>query len=283
MMEEPLLQVKNLCYCYEQNRYALRDVCVEIGAGEKIAVLGENGAGKSTFFLHLNGVREQSSGEVYLQGEKIEKRTRGKLTRSVGIVFQEADSQIIGSTVKADIAFAPWNQGLRRAEVEHRISRVAKALHLEAYLDRPPHNLSGGEKKRVSIAATLAMDARIIIFDEPTASLDGMHRELLEQILAGLRAEGRTVMVATHDIDFAYRFAERILLFHGGRLIADGKAEQIFLQKEILKQAHLKQPVMLELSELLQQRKLLKRDQPYPKTVQELSGLLRSACSIEKQ
>lgn len=275
-MEELLLEVKNLSYCYEQDRYALRDVCVEIRAGEKIAVLGENGAGKSTFFLHLNGVREPSSGEIYLQGEKMEKRTRSKLTRSVGIVFQEADSQIIGATVKADIAFAPWNQGLGRKEVEHRISKAAKELNLEAYLDRPPHDLSGGEKKRVSIAATLAMDAKIVIFDEPTASLDAMHIELLEQILARLKAEGKTVVVATHDIDFAYRFAERILLFDGGRLIADGKAEQIFLQKEVLERAHLKQPVMLQLSELLRQRKLLKKDQPYPKTVQELAGILGS-------
>lgn len=278
-MEELLLQVKNLSYCYEPDRYALRDVCVEIRAGEKIAVLGENGAGKSTFFLHLNGVREPSSGEIYLQGEKMEKQTRCKLTRSVGIVFQEADSQIIGSTVKADIAFAPWNQGLCREAVEHRISKAARELNLEAYLDRPPHNLSGGEKKRVSIAATLAMDAKIVIFDEPTASLDTMHIELLEHTLAGLKEEGKTVVVATHDIDFAYRFAERILLFDGGRLIADGKAEQVFFQKEVLEQAHLKQPVMLQISELLRQRNLLKKDQPYPKTVQELAGILGTACA----
>ncbi len=271
---KPVIEVKNLSFSYDGEAEALTDVSVRIYEGEKIAVLGENGAGKSTFFLNLNGVRQPESGEILLRGEPIGKKNRKKLLRNVGIVFQDADSQIVASTVKAEVAFGPLNMGLSREETEKRTYAALRQMDLEAYETRPPHALSGGEKKRVGIADILAMEVPVIIFDEPTAALDAVSADMLEQILQQLGEEGKTIVLSTHDVDFAYRFAERILVFSGGKIIGDGTPEQIFSDERLLAAARLRKPMLLTVYELLRQRGMAKERERLPKTVPELAGLL---------
>lgn len=289
-MNRKILETKDLTFSYEEGRMALDHLSVEIHEKEKIAVLGANGAGKSTFFLNLNGVREPEEGEIFLYGTRIDKKNRRELIKNVGIVFQDADSQIIASTVKAEVAFGPLNMKLPRQEVEERTIDAMERLDLQTYAQRPPHYLSGGEKKRVSIADILAMDSPIIIFDEPTASLDPVNADMLEKILEELEQEGKTILLSTHDVDFAYRFADRALVFCEGKLIADGKPEDIFRDEEILKRANLKKPVLIQVYEMLKRKNLLQRNplsadplpkdmlpekrESYPRTLAEIEVLL---------
>lgn len=273
-MKEKLLEVEQLSFSYEEGKSTLENVSVVIHEKEKIAVLGENGAGKSTFFLNINGVRTPDPGVIRLCGEEIRKKNRNLLRKKVGIVFQDADNQIIASTVKAEVAFGPMNMQLPREEVEKRTIAAMEEMELLDYAARPPHYLSGGEKKRVSIADILAMDTPIIIFDEPTASLDPVNAQLLEEVLGRLEQSGKTILLSTHDVDFAYRFADRILVFSQGKLIADSVPQQIFSDDVLLKTANLKKPVMMELCDMLQKKHLLEAIETYPRSLPELEKIL---------
>lgn len=273
-MKEKILEVRGLTFAYDKSRNALEDINVTIFQNEKIAVLGANGAGKSTFFLNLNGVREPVKGEIRYRKEVIGRKDRNRLRKHVGIIFQDPDSQIIASTVKAEVAFGPMNMKLEREEVEKRTMAAIKEMNLEDYIMRPPHYLSGGEKKRVSIADILAMDCEVMIFDEPTASLDPVNAQMLEDVLDRMEQEGRTILLSTHDVDFAYRFAERILVFCEGRLIGDDTPQKIFQNEELLRKANLKKPVFLELYELLRKKEKAKETSDYPRHLAELEFLL---------
>ncbi len=274
MNEEIILEVNNLTFAYDRNRKALEDISVTICKQEKIAVIGANGAGKTTFFLNLNGVREPTDGEIRYRGEIVDRKNRNKLRRNVGIVFQDPDNQIIASTVKAEVAFGPLNMKLPREEAEKRAMDAIKEMQLESHAMRPPHYLSGGEKKRVSIADILAMDSEIMIFDEPTASLDPANAGILEEILDKMERRGKTVLLSTHDVDFAYRFAGRILVFCDGRLIGDGTSEQIFRNEALLKKANLKKPVFMELYDLLREKGKIREAAEYPKKLSDFAFLL---------
>lgn len=270
---ERLLEIKKISFFYEQGKPALKDVSLSIDKGERIAVLGANGAGKSTFFLTINGVRVPQEGKIFYRGEEIGKKNRKVLAEHIGIVFQEADNQIIGSTVKSEVAFGPINQGLSIKKVEEQTIGAMREMGIEEWGDRPPHYLSGGEKKRVTIADILAMMPEIIVFDEPTASLDPVNVDMFEQVAMRLSKEGKTILVSTHNVDFAYRFAERILVFAEGQLLADGNSNDIFSNQGLLQKNHLKKPIILEIYELLRRKGKLASG-IMPKTLVELGALL---------
>ena len=213
-----LLEFSGVSYAYEEGREALKNLSVAIRKGEKIAVLGENGAGKSTFFLLCNGVLAPKSGEIRYNGEPVGKsrKDKMKLRQKVGIVFQEPDRQILAATVAEEISFGPLNLGLSREEAANRVEEALSRMNLTEYRDRPPHYLSGGEKKRVTIADILAMKPEILLFDEPASSLDPANAALLEQTLQTLGQEGMTLVISTPDVNFAWKWAERALILAQG-------------------------------------------------------------------
>ena len=217
---DKILEVKDLHYTYGNGMTALKGIDMDIYCGEKIAIIGSNGSGKSTFFLNINGVYLPERGTIYYRSTPINKKTLKALRKHIGIVFQDADHQIIASTVRAEVGFGPMNLKLPHEEVMRRVDTSLAYLNLTGFEDRPPHYLSGGEKKRVSIAGILAMHPEIIIFDEPTASLDPTNAQMLEQVLENLSAEGKTLILSTHDVDFVYRWAERVVVFNEGTIIA---------------------------------------------------------------
>lgn len=272
--DETILEIKNLTYCYGSERDALKGINLSIKRGEKIAVLGANGAGKSTFFLCLNQVLTQSAGELLLYGKPVDKKSRKDLRKTVGIVFQEADHQIIAPTVKREVSFGPMNLKLPIKEVEERTKKALADMNLTAFENRAPHTLSGGEKKRLTIADILAMESEIFLFDEPATGLDPVNQEGLEAVLKKLSESGKTLLVSTHDVDFAWRFAERILIFKEGELVLDGPSEEIFLREQCLDQAGLRLPAMLQVGKTLKERGILSSQAPYPKTPEELERLL---------
>lgn len=274
MPEAPILQAECLTYSYDGHTPALRGVSLAVHAGERIAVLGCNGAGKSTFFLCLDGVLTPESGTIRLHGQAIGRRDLPRLRSQVGVVFQNADDQIIASSVQAEVSFGPMNLRLPRDAVAQRVTRALEQMELSDYRLRPPHDLSGGEKKRVSIADILAMESEIILFDEPCASLDPAGAAMLEQVLARLADDGKTLLISTHDMDFAFRWASRIVVFADGQIIADGAPEDVFRDRQTLARARLQPPVLLTVADLLRARGLLPLDAPTPRTPDGLEQLL---------
>ena len=280
-MDDILLEGKGLSFSYEK-KPVLKNICFSVKRGEKIAVMGPNGAGKSTFFLNLNGVLQAGQGEIFWDGKKVGKKERRRLQRNVGFVFQDADSQLIASNVRAEVSFGPINLGLSKEEVIERVEEAIEYLSLSDLQDRPPHYLSGGEKKRVSIADILAMRPEIFLFDEPMAALDPINAEKVEQILYWLHKEGKTILVATHDVDFAYRFADRVLVFSNGCLIADGPPQEIFRQGEIMERAHLKKPIVMAIWEALRKAKLVEEQGEYPRTGEQAAEKILALHDIKK-
>jgi cobalt/nickel transport system ATP-binding protein len=270
---EEILRTERLTYEYQPGSPALRELSISISQGEKIAVMGSNGAGKSTFFLNLNGVLLPTEGTIFYRGKRIGKKDLNDLRKHVGFVFQDADNQIIASSVQAEVAFGPVNLKLPKGEIEKRVTRALEYMDLLEYRERPPHYLSGGEKKRVSIADIIAMKPEVILFDEPTAALDPLSGDMLEEVLDKLSGEGKTLLISTHDVDFAYRWAQRILVFDKGGLIADSNTLEVFRQEEVLKRAHLKKPQMLTVYETLLRKNLIHPDS-YPRQAKELAETL---------
>lgn len=275
-MKETIIEIKNLKYAYTGDKQALCGIDVTIGKGERIAVIGSNGAGKSTFFLNLNGVLTPDSGEIYFKGQKLtrDKKDLNTLRKSIGIVFQDADNQIIASTVMGEVSFGPMNLKLPREEVVRRVDEALEYMNITDFKDRPPHYLSGGEKKRITIADIIAMHSEVIVFDEPTAALDPLNAEMLEEVLEKLAAQEKTMLISTHDVDFAYRWAERALVFCDGQIIADAPPVEIFSDAEILRRANLKKPMMLEVYNAMVAKGMLPDDQAYPKDVAAFKHLL---------
>ncbi len=273
-MDSPILEVKDLHFTYNDEKHALNGVDLKIYEGEKIAVLGSNGAGKSTFFLNINGVLKPHKGEIIYRGEKITKKRLNHLRKNVGIVFQDADNQIIASTVMAEVSFGPMNLKLPREEVLRRVDKALDYMNISEFRERPPHYLSGGEKKRVSIADIIAMEPEIIIFDEPTAALDPLNAQMLEGVLQKMGQEGRTILLSTHDVDFAYRWAERVIVFCQGKVIADDTPLRVFQQEEILKRANLKHPVLFDIYDILKRKGMVPDGELYPKNIQEFDQMV---------
>lgn len=271
-----LLSLKNVCFSYDDRPEALCDVSVSIYEGERIAVIGNNGAGKSTFFLCCNGVLVPQKGGIYLHGQEVrpEKKSLNHLRRHVGIVFQDANQQLIGATTEEEISFGPMNMRLAPEEVGRRVEEVIEQMGLDALRQRPPHYLSGGEKKRLSIAGVLVMLPELILLDEPTAFLDVRNTLLLENTLHDLHKQGKTLVVATHDIDFAGRWATRVLMFMNGRLIADAPPHDIFNDKPLLEKVGIRQPVIYEFAQALLKKGLISSLETSPATLDELLKLL---------
>lgn len=260
-----IIRLEQVSYEYEKGRAALDNLTVSIGSGERVAVLGENGAGKSTFFLVANGVLRPTRGTVFFAGNPVGRNIRSLnvLRRGVGLVFQDPDVQILGGTVEEEISFGPVNLGLSSQEISRRVEQALDAFALQSYRDRAPQDLSGGEKKRVTLADALAMEPQLLLLDEPAASLDPTHARLLEENLAMLSRRGLALVVATHDVDFAWRWAGRVLVFHAGRLEADGAPEEIFANEPLLCRCGLVQPVLFRVAHMLGLRRA-------PRTVEEL-------------
>lgn len=274
-MDEILLQVEDLCYSYGQGEQVLKGINFTVKRGERIAVLGSNGAGKSTCFLNMNGVLWPQSGRILYLGKEIRKKDLHELRKNVGIVFQDADTQIIASTVYSEVSFGPMNLKLSREEVKRRVDAALDSMNLKEMKDRPPHYLSGGEKKRVSIADIIAMESQIVIFDEPTASLDPVHVEMVTDVLDNMSKMGKTLLISTHDVDFAYRWADRAVVFAQGTILADGTVGEVFDNDRILEQANLKKPILLQVYDSLVRNGVLERGRDVPRDLESLEVLLK--------
>jgi cobalt/nickel transport system ATP-binding protein len=224
------LSVRGLCFHYPDGREALRGVDLEVAAGERVALVGPNGAGKSTLMLHLNGVL-RGQGDIAVCGTSLSDSTLAAVRADVGLVFQDADDQLFCPTVFEDVAFGPMYLGLPRDEVRARASEALRAVGMADAADRPPHHLSGGEKRRVAIATVLSMRPRLLVLDEPSAGLDPRARRELIDLLRGMP---QTLLVATHDLALAQDLLPRTVVMDGGRIAASGATSDILADAALL-------------------------------------------------
>ena len=221
-----MIEVQDLEYRYPDGTIALRGVTMEVPDGEFLLVCGPNGSGKTTLIRHVNGLLRPFSGSIRVDGFDAT-RAAAEVMQRVGMVFQDADSQIVGETVREDVAFGPENLGLSPAEVSARVEEALGMTGIRHLAEKSCHLLSGGEKRRVAVAGVLAMQPRIVIFDEPFANLDypGV-RQVLGEILK-LHGKGHTIIVTTHDIEKVVAHVDRIAVIHQGALKAIGTPGEV--------------------------------------------------------
>jgi len=272
-----ILKLENVCYTYEDGTEALKDIDLQIRRGEKLAVMGANGSGKSTLFLTLNGIHRPTSGRVLHNGEPVDYSRKGLLAlrKMIGIVFQDPDNQLFSASVTQEISFGALNLGLSEQEARERVEKVIEDLNIASFRDKPTHFLSGGQKKRVSIADILVMDPEIILFDEPAAALDPKHARMIDEIIDQLSGKGITVILSTHDVNRALIWADRAVLLDEGRIVAEGTPDQIFTDDEVLARTNLEKPTVLKVFESLCEAGITDRNVPIPRTTGDLDKLLK--------
>lgn len=268
-----MLEVRNLCFVYPDGTRALTDICFALPKASKTFFHGPNGAGKSTLFQCLVGLQKPKSGTILINGKEIPKPK--ERMRRIGIVFQNANDQIIAGSVYDEIAFGPLNMGLDAAQVEERVEDALACMHIGHLRDKAPHFLSYGQKKRVAIASVLSMDQDILMLDEPTAGLDAKQSEELIEILDNLSAKGTTLLISTHDADFSMRCADHIVVMDQGRLLINGKPGDVFTNTSLLAQASLVRPMVLDVYDSLVKNGLIVAQRSPPCNREELLSMIK--------
>jgi cobalt/nickel transport system ATP-binding protein len=239
----PSLLIEDLAFAYPDGNQALFGVNLRVERGEFVAILGPNGAGKTTLVMHMNGIHPAEHGSVSVAGEVIDTKDKDLLRRirgKVGVVFQDPDDQLFMPTVGEDIAFGPYNMGLRGAELDAAVDHALALVHMFEFKDRPPHHLSFGQRRRVAVATVLAMKPEILVLDEPSSNLDPASRRELANILRELKI---TTLMVTHDIPYAYELCERSIILSGGIVVADGDTKTILSDSKLLSENRLELPV----------------------------------------
>jgi len=238
-----IIHVDCASHSYPDGSVGIHDMCFHVLKNEIVAICGPNGSGKSTLIEHLNGLLTPSQGKVLVQGKVLSAGERSDLWRVVGVVFQQSDDQLFAPTVLDDVMFGLLNMGLSRDEAKERAMQALSAVGAAHLVGKVPNYLSGGEKRLVGIAGILAMKPQVIALDEPTSDLDPIHRMKVEGLIAGLRDEfGIGVVVATHDLDFAARIADRICLVKNGSVFAEGPPDEVFYDPGLIREAGLEIP-----------------------------------------
>ena len=252
-MSNTIIETKDLRFSYSDaeegvNPVVLDGVTLAIEEGTFVAVLGHNGSGKSTLAKHLNAILLPSGGAVYVSGmDTADENLLLEIRRTVGMVFQNPDNQIVANVVEEDVAFAPENLGVPSDEIRQRVDNALKAVGMYQFREHAPHLLSGGQKQRIAIAGVIAMQPRCIVLDEPTAMLDPIGRaDVLRTIKELNRSSGVTVVLITHHMDEAAQ-ADRLVVMTKGKVIADGAPKEVFQDVEGLKAVGLTVPHTTEL------------------------------------
>jgi cobalt/nickel transport system ATP-binding protein len=243
---EPILVCSGVRYSYLDRFVALDGVDLTVYRGEKLALLGANGCGKSTLLKILDGLIFPSGGTITAYGEPVTEETledeqmNAGFRSRIGFVFQNSDAQVFSPTVREELSFGPLQLGLDRAEILSRVEDVLELLQIRHLADRAPFQLSGGQKKRVAIGTVLAMNPEVLLFDEPTAALDPRTSEWLTGLIEDLAEAGKTIVLATHDLDSLERIADRCVVFsEEHRIVAEGTPAEVLSRRELLLEVNL--------------------------------------------
>jgi len=253
---EDAIVVKNLYFSYNE-KLVLKNINLQIKKGEIVTIMGENGAGKTTLIKHFNGLLKPKKGKVIVLGMDTSQTPVSRLARHVGMVFQNPDYQLFAETVEEEIAMALRNFGFPEEKVKARVEWALKVFELDKYRKRSPYLLSIGERKRLSIASVISYDPPIVVLDEPTAGQDFLQKEKIAELLFLLKQMKKTIVMVTHDVEFAIKRSDRIVLMADGEIIAQGPTFEIMSSIELLERARLKPPQIIETAYVLKRKNIL--------------------------
>jgi cobalt/nickel transport system ATP-binding protein len=276
-----MLEMLDVDYAYPGGIAALANVSLGIAPGEKIAVLGANGAGKSTLLSVLSGALRPARGVVRLNGQDIayDKSGLRELRCQVGMVLQDPDDQLFAASVFEDVSFGPANLDLSTPEIIERVEAALAAVEIADLRDRPTHMLSFGQRKRVAIAGIVAMRPRFLLLDEPSAGLDPLGVSHLMNVLARISAQNTAIMLATHDVDTAYAWADRIVIFRGGRIACSGLPDQVFADGAMLETLRMRPPLVWEIARALRDNAMIDATAPTPRDREGVMKLVEEAAA----
>ena len=280
---ESIIKADNLYFTYDgENTPALNGLSLDIQKGKKIAVMGANGSGKSTFFLCLNGILKPQKGTLSFCGTpySYDRKSLLELRHRIGIVFQDPDNQLFSASVLQEISFGILNLGADSETALKETEKIMDALDITELKDRPTHILSGGQKKQVAIADILVMHPDIVILDEPAAALDPKHTALVNGTIDQMTEAGLTVLLSTHDPDYAFSWADQIILFHQGRVLKSGSPIEVFSDQAALTLTNLSRPAVLSMYGSLCRKKIINTGIPIPKNLMELEQIIEGIGKI---
>ena len=270
-MIDSIVSVKGVRFSYPAGVKAINDVSLDIRRGERVALLGPNGSGKSTLILLIAGLLSPQKGEIRVLNEDTTSKRFQKLRQKIGLVFQDPDDQLFNQTVIEDVAYGPKNLGLPTETIRKRCNHILEDIGISHLRDRPPHRLSFGEKKKVSLATALVLRPELLILDEPTANLDLLSRRGLIDMLHELSAEGTTIIVATHDVEALPELVDRVIIVSHGSVTGEGEIHRVLQDAKLLESAGLEPPSIVRLFSSLKDLKLVDR---VPLTYEEAQDLL---------
>ncbi|HDM22226.1 MAG: ATP-binding cassette domain-containing protein [Methanomicrobia archaeon] len=251
-----MIEFEEVSFRYPGNRdHVLRDITFHVKKGEFLGISGPSGSGKSTLCLMMNGIIPKTiegelSGEIYIDGENIKEKEVYEVSEKLGLILQNPESQLFSMTVEEELAFGPENLGIKREEIEERISWALELVGMEKFRDAFPHQLSGGEKQKIAIASLLTMKPEILVLDEPTSNLDPKSRIEIFKIVKKLNKKGMTVVVVEHETDFISS-ADKILILNDGKIVKYGTPREVFREADYLKHVGIRVPEIVEFSNYL--------------------------------
>ena len=252
-----MIRAENLHHVYKSSlgdKVALDDVSFSISDGEFVAIIGTNGSGKSTLAKHFNALLLPTEGKIFIDGlDTAQEENLWRIRENVGMVFQNPDSEIVAAIVEDDVAFGLENLGIAPEKIRERVDLALDAVNMSGYKNFAPSKLSGGQKQRIAIAGVIAMNTKIIVFDEPTAMLDPQGRREIMEMAKKLHAQGKTIIYITHFMDEAAA-AQRVFVMEGGRIILDDTPREIFTNVKEMRRLGFNLPVATELAERLRKK-----------------------------
>lgn len=281
-MRDIILEARNLSYSYEDSSSpALNGLSLSIARGSKIAVMGANGSGKSTFFLCCNGIVKPDQGELLFKGQPVSysKKNLLELRSKVGIVFQNPDTQLFCASVYQEISFGPLNLGIPEKEAAEAVENIIETLEITDFRHRPAHALSGGQKKQVALADILVMKPEIMILDEPFAALDPVHTRIIHQQIDKMCTSGMTVLLATHNTDYALEWADEVILLKNGRVLSQDRPDKVLTDEKLLKETNLELPSVIRLHRFLCSHGMADPSLPVPRNMEDLEKELLAVRS----
>ena len=246
----PKLQINKLHFSYTDETEVLKNITLTLEK-ESTAIIGQNGSGKTTFVKLLKGLLKPTSGTIHYNGVDITEYTAAKLAKHIGMVFQNPNDQIFKNKVIDEVLFGPLNIGQSQEDANKNAIEALKKVGMDQYLEKNPYDLSLAERKMISIASVLAMKPDVIIFDEPTMGQDYKGKQLIKEIIYECRKQGKLVLCILHDMDFAAEVFERIIVLNQGKVLLDGNPREVFTNEQVLKQAHLEQPYIMQIAKQL--------------------------------
>lgn len=249
----PLIIIEGIDYIYPNGTVALKNINLNIFKGEMLGIMGKNGAGKTTLIRTLNGLIRPTSGDIYINNENINSKSIADLSKHVGLIFQNPSHQLFANSVEDEIKFSLKNLYLNKEELQIKTNEILKNFNLDKYQDRSPLNLSGGESKKLAIASIVCRDPEILVFDEPTLGQDAREIESFIKLINNEKEKGKTIIIVTHNVEFAFEFIPRTILMGNGEIIADGPTQNVLNNNFLTERSSLILPQTRQLSLALQE------------------------------